>query len=911
MSGTFPTKPATDDEWRSKFLWLTSVEGWPNVFLLGAFAKYVTIYAQQVRALNLVAALTEGGVLSARSRVGVVGGGIAGMTAAAAAAVAGAAQVSVFEKEPSVMRLQRSCEKRFVHPHIYDWPAPVAMNRVADLPVMNWEANTAAHVIGQMERAWVAAQERVGGRLADPVRNVKKIELVPGGQSTPALIVDAVRHDFDVVLLAIGFGTEKAEFGYSYWNDEDLGATEHEMDRKRWLVSGIGDGALTDLMRLCIRDFQHAKVLAAVDESTRRKVGDSLKAAEANADAAARKEAFLDAAQEVDADLKRAISFREIGRVQLNDRSNELFHPHSSILNRLITAWLLENKQFEIVAGHLDRAQRRADGRAIDVIFKDGPRIEVDRLVERHGPKRPLDTQDWLRGVSSATSALAQIWRSARKDEDWTREPNYGDVFAVATTSRRLRVDFGAEIGCVVVTGRDEIRDPDLPSRVRRALGRLRDANGTERYGPGRPLSLTPEHLRVAEVLSSPALYERAIRALCSSEIAVFDLTGHQSAVMLLLGVRSAVRRGITVVVSQDERTLLPFNVVALNPVRTHSRDLVDDLAIALESGFAGLVGAGDRYLDLPAYDPVRALGEDHRIRRPETEILMLRWFDEQYGDKIGDQIVRSHLADTFKASNIITVLDSRSPQLVDQRLYAAIRRTRLCVVDWTGSRPNVFFETGVRLAVSDHQPIFVLCEKRPTKWASKKGNSPWPTAADPWIPQLEQLFGLTRFKPERPEPLETRFAAYKKDPVGSARGALLSPGRTYAVVSEAIDRAREPGGQTLESFLLGRANLLAGPHAVEEGEVPVLYGNVLKEQVRNAAVEHTLAAWYYYLGRHKLVEKMNKRELPRDDPRLQVLEDIASTLSARFRNASKDFVPFRAEVQTVSTQIREYRKGG
>src|SRR4029450_2042464 len=91
---------------------------------------------------------------------------------------------------------------------------------------------------------------------------------------------------------------------------------------------------------------------------------------------------------------------------------------------------------------------------------------------------------------------------------------------------------------------------------------------------------------------------------------------------------------------------------------------------------FTALVAACDRYLDLPTYDPVRALGDDYRIRGPEAEILMLRWFDKQYGDKVGDQIVRSHLVDKFgKAADIITVLDSRSPQLVEQRLYAAIRR--------------------------------------------------------------------------------------------------------------------------------------------------------------------------------------------------------------------------------------------
>jgi hypothetical protein len=148
------------------------------------------------------------------------------------------------------------------------------------------------------------------------------------------------------------------------------------------------------------------------------------------------------------------------------------------------------------------------------------------------------------------------------------------------------------------------------------------------------------------------------VRALCASEIAVFDVTGYQSAMMLLLGIRSVVRRGVTVVVTQDESRVVHFNIASLNPLSV-AGDLVGDLAKAFESGFAGLVASGDRYLDLPAYDPVRALGGDYRIRAPETEILMLRWFDDQYEKTVGDPIVRSHLEDTYKSADIITTLDS------------------------------------------------------------------------------------------------------------------------------------------------------------------------------------------------------------------------------------------------------------
>jgi hypothetical protein len=822
--------------------------------------------------------------------------------------VAGAGSVSVFEREPSLMRLQRNCEKRFVHPHIYDWPSPRAMDNNANLPIMNWEANSAAHVAGQLEAAWNETRQFVGERLNNPVCGVGDIKLLSGDRTPPILLIDQVEHRFDVLILAVGFGVESPDRGFSYWSDDDLGASEHEKNRQRWLVSGIGDGALTDLMRLCIRDFQHAKVLAEVHETTRDQVGAHLLKAEL--EGKNREAAFRQAAKQVDADLKKAIGFRSIGSVQLNDRSRELFEPYSSILNRLITAWLLENKRFEIVSGDLDRTELNKDGHSIDVQFKDRSAITIDRLVERHGPKRPLESQPWLQNVATGALPRSRMWRVARKQDDWTREPNYEGLFAFDATARassRLTVDFGDEIGCVVLTGRDEITDPDLAYRVEQALGRLHAAKGTERYAPGRQLAIRPEHLRLEEVLQSPALYERTVRALCASEIAVFDLTGYQSAIMLLLGVRSAVRRGVTVAVTQDEHPVVPFNIASLNPVKAVG-DFVGDLAKAVESGFAGLVASGARYLDLPAYDPVRALGEDYRIRGPETEILMLRWFDEQYGSTVGDPIVRSHLVDTFgKSADIITTLDSRSPQLVEQRLYAAIRRTRLCIADWTASRPSVFFESGVRLAVSEHHPIFILCKEKPKKW--KDDNSKWPRREDPWIPALEKLFGLTRFSPSDPTPLREQIAAYSQDPIASARGKLLSPGRTYAVVCEAIDRAKEPGGSTVQSFLLDQADLLAGPSAVDEGDVPVLYGEVLKEQVRRAAVEHLLAAWYYHLGRFKIIEKMESKEIAPSDSQLEMLGQIGIKLSSRFRNVSEDFASFRDEVVAILKKVRAYQK--
>src|SRR6516164_11148384 len=135
----------TDDECRSELLRLMGVPGYRRVYVLGCFARYVTVYSQQVRALNLVDTLAKAGILSARSCVAVVGGGIAGLTAAAAAAVRGAGEVRVFEKLDATMRLQRTSEKRYINPYIYDWPTIPEVAPGDDvwaaLPLMQWKAD--------------------------------------------------------------------------------------------------------------------------------------------------------------------------------------------------------------------------------------------------------------------------------------------------------------------------------------------------------------------------------------------------------------------------------------------------------------------------------------------------------------------------------------------------------------------------------------------------------------------------------------------------------------------------------------------------------------------------------------------------------------------------------------------------
>src|SRR5262245_44144211 len=78
----------------------------------------VTVSSQQMRAINLAWALRE--QLATKCRVGVIGGGAAGLTFAAAAGRLGA-EVQLFERH-RLMHLQLGSWHRPLHPEIYTWP---------------------------------------------------------------------------------------------------------------------------------------------------------------------------------------------------------------------------------------------------------------------------------------------------------------------------------------------------------------------------------------------------------------------------------------------------------------------------------------------------------------------------------------------------------------------------------------------------------------------------------------------------------------------------------------------------------------------------------------------------------------------------------------------------------------------
>lgn len=396
-----------------EFLRKMAIPGYKQTFILGCFAKRVTIRSQQIRALNLVHALRQTNILGPGRKASVIGGGFAGMTAAAAALQTGA-EVTLLEKSVSSLSLQRNCRHRFLHPHIYDWPSDGSDNQDANLPLLNWRAGTAEVVVDSIDNQFKAIRQQFSSSYHE-VFGVTSVNVLPAGVVLWGQPDTNKRQDFDVVILAVGFGMEKGEPDASYWADNGIDLTTEDSPAVKVLVSGGGDGALTDLMRLCIADFRHDRVLATLAASPnigemRRRVLEIENSLES------RDPAFLSRSyQSSDLQLGTSLKRRTL-TVYWAAGSTEMFTSNSSALNRFIVAQLFHAGAFKPTPwGRVERVQTLAN-RLIEVTFATGHTETFHRVVQRHGPHSTLE--DDFPDIAKAAEGIRRDWSGSQSD--WT-----------------------------------------------------------------------------------------------------------------------------------------------------------------------------------------------------------------------------------------------------------------------------------------------------------------------------------------------------------------------------------------------------------------------------------------------------------------------------------------------------------
>jgi hypothetical protein len=259
--------------------------------------------------------------------------------------------------------------------------------------------------------------------------------------------------------------------------------------------------------------------------------------------------------------------------------------------------------------------------------------------------------------------------------------------------------------------------------------------------------------------------------------------------------------------------------------------------------------------MDLPAYDPVRSLtSAQSQPLLMREKVLMLCPFTDGYKQKNWPQI-EQHLLGTLKRRfgsehlSLARLLDEETPRLVVQTLYELIRRADMCVVDWTGLRPNVLFELGVRLAVNRLGAVHIQDTDPVAKREQKNVDA---RNALSHVRHMKSLFAPIPYSSLKGSSgdFEAMVKEYEENYDNPRPKSLL----VYRTVGENLGAEPDRGKLTIVKELLERANLLSSTDPEGSGISSVLYHDVssnLLSAARSAAIERRIAAWLYLDAAH------------------------------------------------------------
>jgi hypothetical protein len=900
-----------------EYLEMLGVPGMPRTFVLGSFARYQTLNAQQIRAVNLIDSLHRSDLINKNDEILIAGAGVAGMTAAIAARKCGA-KVTLLEEFDCLTPFQRYSTGRFLHPLIYDWP--FADSKI-ELPFMNWSADSSEKVFKKLETQFEGQQGRLGNIRIIPRAKVIDVDdnrnndhvtlkytVVPNDAKDPGSDAANLKHGSKAIL-AIGFGREvRAPDIPGYWDGD--GITSPESNPKSWLVSGYGDGALTDLVRLMVHDFDHAQLVTTItdDEACTRELKHLL------LNRSTVRQAFDNLSPNTrNGLLKHLGSLRHDTEVYFcAPRETYLESADSCILNRLLV-YLLEDKLKGFIDGQVhnpSELQRDSSKKyQINIVPQAGSALEAlrplqfDRVIPRHGVESHKDPEEPSGKIPEVWSVegLKRIWRQCSdRRAEWRRIPKFDDRTRVPTFStepfaghpdgwfaddRKVDGDLLPEKGDPSTLRILVVSSSLPPDGGSRSLKDVVDSavKGTRKKLPGalalpggRDVTPIIHEVRCDDSLSAGE-FQHAVRQLCRADVVFFDTTNYQPLVMVLLGIRSAVKTGINITCTHDRLdakfwSRLPFNIKELYPLGIGGGVEEPNLRVAnmLRKALEKSRELPD-YQDLPSFRAVRRantlISSDDASNT--NEILWLCSYDSEYTESKNVQTVRQSIKAVFGEDlRFLRLTEIVTPELASHKLFDAIRRFEVCVIDWTQWSSNIFFELGVRLAVNPTAPVCLLSKSPAPAWLplgeeapAEKRRFEEQTKQVKW---LQTAFAAIPYDAEVPwdaAEVETRILAmrasqrggeFKRTPVfGMFRFDLI-----YWLIAQEI--GRETLGQLKSpiTILNESADGLVGTGGKSAPEIPAIYADKNREyngQVRLAALEYLVAAWRYAVGEIKL----------------------------------------------------------
>ena len=795
---------------------------WPGLYILGSFNRHITVHSQQCRAVNLIQALMQEVGLEGKS-VAIVGAGFAGLTAAAFALEKTTAQVTLFDAAPRPLWLQDACSNRWLHPGIYDWPRPGSLEPRTNLPVLNWRSGTARDVARQVRSEWDRIAATKAALTVRPETKITGVE--QDGAKLVLVIGGGAKESFDVVALAVGFGLEEGGPNpVGYWNDADgLDGIE---DGAKVLISGFGDGGLADVLRLCLPSIRQANLVELVrnvPDSVCQKLLDQENALQKDPEAL---HEFYRDLKPVDDIVKRLKSAAApLARVRLTGRTQHVYGTGSAILNRFLVAHLRHVRSTEEFDVRAPIVEAKEENGKTSIKFQDLKTEVFDHVVYRWGPKAAFDRigsmSDW-----KTADTWRRHWRELPQSMDDTRVAADGSGPEGASSelvSKMLASESSSRKWCLILRPDDKASD-EWEVHMRLAM---------EQSETTLPLNIEPIEVKTSDIFSDHLPMHALVRALCASDIVLADLTGYDPTILMLLGIRAAVRRSITIPCTLDESIEkiwkeLPFNLRELNVVFGTEKDRGQILKKTVVAALAQS-GALPRYLDLPVYDYVR---QDTFEETAEAQpILLLRAF-QNYEGSGRLNTVETGIRKAFGMggdARVESIIDQQSPRLAGQRLYEAIRHWRRCVVDVTWWRANVMFELGVRLATHP-QGTFCLLDET-VEAAGPVGSV-----------KLKEFLALKEYD------LKAFGFGHKFETEAAGFGVI------YDTAAQHFQTAQDGYDRVVDAELVAEAEAIQR-NVQEQVDIAPLYGSkntAFGNVILSSALEKRCAAWCYLIERER-----------------------------------------------------------
>lgn len=462
-----------------------ATDGGEPIYAIGLADNLVTIRSQQLRAICLAELLHSATPALERKSIAIIGGGIAGLTLSARLLQLGWVDIRIFERLTDLLAVQNGCDTRWIHPRIIDWPLSGSKINNSELPILNWETDTASNVSYEIEVGWQKIVDSCAIKQTNASGGVKrgkfprtisvllgvthlKISMHPSKsrgrkRTKDHPVVEWIRdtkvsnrkidgdtaqpsgqESFSKVILATGFGIETGASD-SYWRNESLGQLNIDGAQRRFLVSGLGDGAISDLLRLTTRNFRPDRVvnelsLGALEFYLRsQSKNDLLKALESLN--TSRKQALQTAKQDLHglieyfADRKRDdtyVVFHAVGQLGFREafrRSN------ASTLNKVFLYTLYKNGAFQYV-----ESANYGEERAV-ATSKDVP---AENIIRRHGVDRAKVVNDLFATYRTTTGreypkALLRVQATDSCEQHLKARAAYQRLIAVLSAFSRTK----------------------------------------------------------------------------------------------------------------------------------------------------------------------------------------------------------------------------------------------------------------------------------------------------------------------------------------------------------------------------------------------------------------------------------------------------------------------------------------